>query len=461
MDGNLVIMGCGYIGSRVARAALAEGRTVRVCSRSTGKLEPLRALGADVHALDASKVRQFGPALNGMPYPTVLYAAPPLPEMPSGIALARACEAAVHIGARSFIYLSSAGLYGDKPSDDWIDEDSNVAHDDPNMSSYITDEAAVETAGFAGLRTCILRLAAVYGPGRGVRARLRAGDYKILDDGRYWVSRIHIDDLVRVIFAAEEKAPQGARYLVSDDRPTTQREYAEWLSKRLGVPMPASVSSFAPGARRTAHRGRRIRNTKMKTELDIQLLYPTFVEGEEAVEREERGGAPTSVVAPVAGPRPDYIKNLAALKVETWSYAGSTEPHGEFQELGDAVGLSHFGVSITRLPPGQRSCFPHAHSSDDELVYVLEGAPDMWIDGELHRLGPGDVVGFKAGTGIAHVLINNSRKDVRYLVVGDRGNAADRVAYPLNPEHQATIKPERSWSDAPKRPLGPHDGKPG
>jgi uncharacterized cupin superfamily protein/nucleoside-diphosphate-sugar epimerase len=459
MDGTLVILGCGYIGARVARSALAEGRSVRVCARSTARLEPLRALGAEVHALDATKVRQFGPALHGTVSPAVLYAVPPLPEMPSGVSLARACEAAMNVGARSFIYLSSAGLYGDKPNDDWIDESSNVAHDDPAMASYFTDEAAVESAGFGGLRTIILRLAAVYGPGRGVRARLRAGDYKLLDDGRYWVSRIHVDDLVRIVFAAEARAPQGARYLVADDRPTTQREYAEWLSKRLGVPLPASVSSYAPGARRTAHRGRRIHNDALKRDLDLTLLYPSFVEGDEAVEREEQGDAPAAAPPPASGPRPDFVKNVAALPWQTWTYPGSTESLGEWQELGDAVGLAQVGVSIMRLPPGCRSSWPHAHSTDDELMYILEGTPDVWLDGELVRLGPGDVVGFKAGTGIGHTTINNTTKDVKFLAVGSR-LSGDRVIYPKHPERQASLEPGRAWSDAPPRTLGAHDGLP-
>jgi uncharacterized cupin superfamily protein/nucleoside-diphosphate-sugar epimerase len=456
MDGTLVILGCGYIGSRVARAALADGRTVRVCARNVARLEPLHALGADVHALDATKLRQFGPALNGLAYPTVLYAVPPLPEMPSGAALARACEAAMNVGARSFIYLSSAGLYGDKPSDDWIDEDSNVAHDDPAMASYFTDEAAVESAGFAGLRTVVLRLAAVYGPGRGVRMRMRAGDYRLLDDGRYWVSRIHVDDLVRIILGAEARAPQGARLLIGDDHPATQREYAEWLAPRLGVPLPSSVSSYAPGARRTAHRGRRIRNERMKRDLDVTLEYPSFVEGEEAIEREEGGGTTA------AAPRPDFVKKLTEVKAETWSYPGSTEAFGEEQNLGDAVGLTQFGVTLVRLPPGRRSGWPHAHSGEDEFAYVIEGTPDLWIDGALTRLGPGDVVGLPAGTGISHILINNGSRDVRLFVVGSRKPpGADRVFYPLHPERQAQLAPDRAWSDAPKRELGKHDGKPG
>jgi uncharacterized cupin superfamily protein len=377
--------------------------------------------------------------------------------MPSGVAVARACEAAMNVGARSFIYLSSAGLYGDKPNDDWIDEDSNAAHDDPAMASYFTDEAAVESAGFAGLRTVILRLAAVYGPGRGVRLRLRAGDYKLLDDGRYWVSRVHVDDLVRIILAAEARAPQGARLLVGDDRPSTQREIAEWLAPRLGVPMPSSVSSYAPGARRTPHRGRRIRNDRMKRELEITLQYPSFVEGEEAIEREEGGGP----AAAPAAPRPDFVKKAADVKGETWSYPGSDEIFGEEQNLGEAVGVTQFGATLVRLPPGRRSGWPHAHSGEDEFAYVVEGTPDLWIDGELHRLGPGDVVGLPAGTGIGHILINNGAKDVRLFVVGSRRPGADKVVYPMHPERQAQLAPERAWTDAPARPRGPHDGKPG
>lgn len=467
MSGQLVILGCGYIGARIARAALAQGRAVRVCSRSVAKLEPLRALGAEVRPLDASKVRQFVPALQGTTHPTVVYSVPPLPDAPAGAALARATEAALHVGARSFIFLSSAGLYGDKPDEDWIDENSNVAHDDPPMAPYFTDEASVESAGFAGLRTTVLRLAAVYGPGRGVRMRLRTGDYKLLDEGRYHISRIHVDDVVQIVFAVEERAPQGAFYLVGDDRPTTQREYAEWLCARLGLPMPASVASYAPGMRRTSHRGRRIRNDKLKRELGLTLRYPSFIEGEEAIEREEGGQppalgtSPAPVAAPVAtAPRPDCIRAAATLPTDDDGYTGSPERLSFDADLSAAVGVTHFGVRLVRLPPGRRTSWPHAHSVEDELVYVLEGTPDIWIDGHLHRLAPGDVVGFPAGTGIAHVAINNSLVDAKLLVVGDRQRAGDRVVYPLDPAHQAGLSPERAWNDAPSRPLGPHNGRP-
>src|SRR5215467_6292912 len=99
MQGTLVILGCGYIGSRLARAALADGRLVRVCARSTGRLEPLRAMGAEVRAFDAGKPRQAGPALHGALSPTVVYSIPPLTDGPAGAAVARATEAARSAGA--------------------------------------------------------------------------------------------------------------------------------------------------------------------------------------------------------------------------------------------------------------------------------------------------------------------------------------------------------------------------
>jgi nucleoside-diphosphate-sugar epimerase len=76
-------------------------------------------------------------------------------------------------------------------------------------------------------------------------------------------------------------------YLVADDAPTTQGEYAAWLSERMGVPMPPSRGMFEPGKPRVAHRNRKIRNTKLKTELGVTLRYPSFKEGEAAIEAEE------------------------------------------------------------------------------------------------------------------------------------------------------------------------------
>jgi nucleoside-diphosphate-sugar epimerase len=162
------------------------------------------------------------------------------------------------------------------------------------MSNVKTDEDTILASSFESLRTVILRLAPVYGPGRGVRERLRKNEYRILDDGQHAISRIHVDDVVRVVSAAEQHAPTRSCYLVADDEPTTQGEYARWLSERMGLPMPPSRSMFQPGASRVAHRNRRIRNQRLKQALSLELRYPSFREGEAAIEAEAAAAAAAS-----------------------------------------------------------------------------------------------------------------------------------------------------------------------
>jgi nucleoside-diphosphate-sugar epimerase len=283
----LIILGCGYVGARLARAALADGRTVRVCARGTGRLVPLGELGAQVKYLDAGVPKQLGPVMSGLAGATVVYSVPPVAALPPGQAIRAALQAAYGAGAGCFVLFSSSGLYGSQPDDEvWIDEDTPVATDDPAMNNVKSDELEVERCSFGRLRTVTLRLAPVYGPGRGLRERIRKGEFRLLDGGQHATSRIHVDDVARVVFAAEARAPRGARYLVADDEPTTQGEYTRWLCERLGVPLPPSRQIFEPGKPRVAHRNRRIRNTRLRQELGVELRYPSFREGEAAIEAE-------------------------------------------------------------------------------------------------------------------------------------------------------------------------------
>jgi uncharacterized cupin superfamily protein len=126
--------------------------------------------------------------------------------------------------------------------------------------------------------------------------------------------------------------------------------------------------------------------------------------------------------------------------------------------LAQHFGVGRIGIHHERLPPGRRTSYPHAESAEDEFVHVLEGTPDAWIDGRLHRLRPGDSVGFPAGTGLCHTFINNTDAEVRLLVVGERPKDENRIYYPRNPER----KPLRTdwWDDVPAREMGDHDGLP-
>ncbi len=97
--------------------------------------------------------------------------------------------------------------------------------------------------------------------------------------------------------------------------------------------------------------------------------------------------------------------------------------------LGDLFGLSNFGVNLTRLVPRAVSALRHAHTRQDEFIYILEGRPTLHTDAGATLLGPGMCAGFKAGTGNAHRLVNDTPDDVVYLEVGDR-SAGDAASYP-------------------------------
>ena len=101
----------------------------------------------------------------------------------------------------------------------------------------------------------------------------------------------------------------------------------------------------------------------------------------------------------------------------------------EKQRLGDAVGLTQFGVNVTRIKPGSASALRHWHEQEDEFIYMLEGELVLAENDGETVLKPGDAAGFKAGSGSGHCLINRGTGDAIYLEIGTRA-ASERVHYP-------------------------------
>jgi uncharacterized cupin superfamily protein len=101
----------------------------------------------------------------------------------------------------------------------------------------------------------------------------------------------------------------------------------------------------------------------------------------------------------------------------------------EKRALGNAAGLSRFGVNLTRLPPGEISSQRHWHSAQDEFVYLLEGELVLQSDEGETLMRAGECVGFPAGRANGHRFVNRSDKPAVYLEVGDR-TPDDHVTYP-------------------------------
>lgn len=101
----------------------------------------------------------------------------------------------------------------------------------------------------------------------------------------------------------------------------------------------------------------------------------------------------------------------------------------EKRALGDVFGLSNFGANLTQLAPNAMSALRHAHTKQDEFIYILSGHPTLETDAGQMLLAPGMCAGFKAGTGNAHRLLNTTTEPVVYLEVGDR-TPGDEGSYP-------------------------------
>ena len=99
------------------------------------------------------------------------------------------------------------------------------------------------------------------------------------------------------------------------------------------------------------------------------------------------------------------------------------------RRLGDLFGLRNFGVNLTSLAPNAASSLRHAHARQDEFVYILQGFPTLLTDAGKTRLAPGMCAGFRAGTGDAHALVNDTAEEVIFLEIGDR-TPQDEVVYP-------------------------------
>jgi len=125
--------------------------------------------------------------------------------------------------------------------------------------------------------------------------------------------------------------------------------------------------------------------------------------------------------------------DIANLKLD--NSTGYPEPFRKVVEgrwrkrLGNAVGLSQFGVNLTTLKPGAWSAQRHWHETEDELIYVLEGEIVLCEDSGETVLKPGDAAGWKANTPNGHCLINRSQRDAVYLEIGTRA-AKEKAHYP-------------------------------
>ena len=130
-----------------------------------------------------------------------------------------------------------------------------------------------------------------------------------------------------------------------------------------------------------------------------------------------------------------FLPALDPATVPEWTGSAYPEPFRDLvgarrkRPLGNALGLTHYGVNFVHLDPGAWSALRHWHTRQDEFVYVVEGELVLVTDAGEQTLGAGMAAGFPAGTADGHHLINRSAAPAVYLEVGDRV-PGDETHYP-------------------------------
>lgn len=283
---RLFCFGFGF--SAQALAAMLEPECWRISgtSRSDEGTRAILARGYDAWRFDGSAPLP-AEAFDGVTH--LLISAPP---DENGDPVLRQERDEIERRARQFQwvgYLSTTGVYGDRDGG-WVSEDSPLApNTERGRRRLEAEEAWLDLWRKAGLPVHLFRLAGIYGPGRNQLESVKAGTAKrVIKQGQIF-SRIHVEDIARVLLASIRKPDPGAAYNVCDDEPAPPQDVIAFAAELLGVPPPPEVpfekADLSPMARSFYADSKRVSNRRIRHELGVSLLYPSYREGLRALLR--------------------------------------------------------------------------------------------------------------------------------------------------------------------------------
>lgn len=276
---KLLILGCGYVGERLAVAALKKGIRVAGTTRSTERAESLRALGLEAAVAESpaylpdAVLKACDAVVDSIPLVRdgAGMHAPQAQWLP---ALAPRLSHVRWVG-----YLSTTGVYGDAKGG-WVDE-SFPCH--PTSGRGIGRLRAEAAWLDSGLPAEVFRIAGIYGPGRNIIGQLREGRYRAVRwQTPHWSNRIHVDDIVAALLAAMARPRPGRIVNLCDDVPLPHADYVSELAQLVGAPAPlildaAQAERELPPATLAFFRdNKRVCNALLHRELLTDLRYASF-----------------------------------------------------------------------------------------------------------------------------------------------------------------------------------------
>ena len=269
VEKTLFIFGLGFASQAVARAAMAQGFSVAGTCRSQEKCEALKEQG-----IKAFLFSEITPKIIAN-YNYILSSIPPQEIGDIAIPL---------ITNHYWLgYFSTTGVYGDYAGA-WVDEASEPHANNERLRRRLEAEEKWRTLGGH-----VFRLAGIYGKDRSALDDVLAGTARRVDKPGQVFSRTHVDDIAQVLLASMLKPNPGSIYNVCDDEPAPAHEVVAFACELLGKPLPPLIpfaeAKLSPMGREFYSANRRVKNERIKQELGIKLLNPTYREGLRAISK--------------------------------------------------------------------------------------------------------------------------------------------------------------------------------
>jgi nucleoside-diphosphate-sugar epimerase len=284
---RVLIVGCGYVGLPLGAALAAMGNEVYGLRRAAWGAAGPDSAGIRPLAGDITRPEDLARLPAGYDWVVnCVSSSGGGPEEYRSLYVQGARNLLAWLAARPprrFVYTSSTAVYG---QDDGSGVDESAPTEPRVETARVLVEAEqvlLEAARQRAFPAVIMRLAGIYGPGRGYWLKqYLSGQARIEGGGGRILNMIHRDDVVGALIAALEKGRPGEIYNAVDDEPVTQLACFQWLSGALGRPLPPAAREGAGTARKRGLTHKRVSNRKLKTQLGYTFKYPTFRQGYEA-----------------------------------------------------------------------------------------------------------------------------------------------------------------------------------
>jgi nucleoside-diphosphate-sugar epimerase len=286
---RVLIVGCGYVGLALGARLVQQGHAVWGLRRDTEHAGELGSAGIKPVRADITHLGS-------------------LPELGHGFDWVVNCVSASGGGAQeseriylqgtknlvawlskappaTFLYTSSTSIYG-QVDGSRVDEYAPTEPESATARILVkTERLLLDASAKTGFPSVVLRVAGIYGPRRAYWLdQVRSGQARIEGAGERWINMIHRDDVAGAILTGLAQGQPGRVYNAVDDEPVAQAALLQWLSTRLGCPLPAVAGTGE--LRAVKNRGltnKRVSNERLKTELGYRFEFPTFRQGYESL----------------------------------------------------------------------------------------------------------------------------------------------------------------------------------